>query len=425
MLVTPFPNTTFSQAQKAAEIVEAGTALPQGVENVVGSNYLIRSKALKQERNIQVYLPQSYGNSGKNYPVLYVLDGQRWFLYGVQLLNQLGEYGYTPEFIVVGITNQYPQRFGFFSSDSTNFLHFIERDVISFIDNNFQTSGERMLFGWEYGGGFTVEAMTRAPGLFDAYFAASPFPVAGARIEALDTLLSENSNLNKFLLFATTPNEGTIKEGAAELADLLTMKAPKTLRWTFRKLGHETQKTAGHRTTPYGTLYHGLRNYFYEYPDLEFNSIGDYKKAGGFEYVNEYYQQRAQRYGLPAEISSEGMFFLVKLGLEEDHYLTFEFFMNEFKNMGFLDGVNLGWASRYAEFYLKHDEPAGAIDVYRFLMNKFPEEARPIHGMGKAYLAMGDVDKAGSYYKKAVKLGKANSDWRLSEYEADLVGLTK
>ena len=57
--------------------------------NIVGSNIQIQSKVLNQEREIQVYLPDGYEESEKSFPVLYLLDGQRYFLHGVSLLKSL------------------------------------------------------------------------------------------------------------------------------------------------------------------------------------------------------------------------------------------------------------------------------------------------------------------------------------------------
>ena len=73
-------------------------------DNVVGVNLTINSKFLKENRKIQVYLPDGYSKSNKKYPVIYLLDGQRYFLYGVTLDRLLKHFRMTPDFIVVGIS---------------------------------------------------------------------------------------------------------------------------------------------------------------------------------------------------------------------------------------------------------------------------------------------------------------------------------
>ena len=54
-------------------------------DNLVGFSLPIQSKIMNDEREIQVFLPESYADSDTKYPVLYILDGQRYFLYGVSL----------------------------------------------------------------------------------------------------------------------------------------------------------------------------------------------------------------------------------------------------------------------------------------------------------------------------------------------------
>jgi len=56
-------------------------AQSEGTPNVVGTNHLLSSKILNEERQVQIYLPPNYGESDAKYPVVYVLDGQRFFFY--------------------------------------------------------------------------------------------------------------------------------------------------------------------------------------------------------------------------------------------------------------------------------------------------------------------------------------------------------
>ncbi|MBE9490224.1 MAG: esterase, partial [Bacteroidetes bacterium] len=44
-----------------------------GTDNIVGTNHIIDSKILNEERQIQIYLPPNYEDSNKTYPVLYIL----------------------------------------------------------------------------------------------------------------------------------------------------------------------------------------------------------------------------------------------------------------------------------------------------------------------------------------------------------------
>ena len=69
----------------------ASTIISQtkGTQISIGSHYTISSKILNQDRGLQVYLPDSYVTSEKVYPVLYILDGQRFFTNGVSIQKSL------------------------------------------------------------------------------------------------------------------------------------------------------------------------------------------------------------------------------------------------------------------------------------------------------------------------------------------------
>lgn len=350
-------------------------AQTNGQDNVVGKTYILTSKVLNQEREIQIYLPKGYKDSNKNYPVLYVLDGQRWFLHSVSLLNLFTEYQYTPEFIVVGIPTNDTQRFRFFAKGE-NLITFLEQEVISFVEAHYRTTKERLLFGWQYAGALAVGILAEKPTLFNAHLVASPFPLTGTVVNRVEKALSEKTRFDNHLFFATSLNETQVEGGAEELAQLLEAKAPSTLTWIYKKLRHETRTSIGHLTSPLETLYHGLRTYFHDYPVLEFLNLEEFNQAGGFANLDNYYKTRAKKYGVSTVIPYDGMFYLLRMSLEEDHYPIFSTFMDKLIDQGMLDQVRKSWAMRYAAFHLKHNHPEAAIKLYTYLLKKFPDDAK-------------------------------------------------
>ncbi|WP_271784613.1 alpha/beta hydrolase-fold protein [Aquimarina algiphila] len=394
-------------------------------ENIVGKNVIINSSILKEERTIQIFLPDTYKDSSKKYPVIYVLDGQRLFLHTVSLLHSFKQFKLTPEFIVVGISNSYPQRFGHFSSGTKPFFNFLSTEVIPYLDKEYRTSSERLLFGWEYAGGFAIEAMIKKPELFTGYLAASPFPIhdpglpiSANRMKSLDSILRVKKKFDTFLFFSSSNNEGVVTEGTEYLKKKLESEAPITLRWEYIYLQNEE-----HRSTSYHTLYHGLKRYYHYYPELQFNSLKEYESSGGMDNIITYYKKRAKQFDFPEGIAQGTMWNLVKKASDEDDYTAFNTFINQFKSKGFLEKLRTNWGCVFAEFYLKHNQPKKAEELYLFFSTKFPELARPINGLGDVYLTLKNKDKARAYYKQAITLAKKNSDWRLEEYEKDLSGL--
>ena len=236
----------------------------------IGKRMIIPSTILGGNREIQIHLPKSYGESSDEFPVLYVLNGQRWFLYAVNLEETLHNLELTPEFIVVGISTNNEQgnaRFAFFNQNSDKLLDFLKNELIPYIDSRYSTTDERLLFGWEYAGAFTIESIFQQPELFNAYMATSPFPVSGRRLDVIDSLLNVQLETDTFLYFAASANEGSVTDGASQLDSLLQAKAPASLQWTYQNLDYEESTGIAHLTTPFRGMYHGLRTYYEDYPD--------------------------------------------------------------------------------------------------------------------------------------------------------------
>jgi predicted alpha/beta superfamily hydrolase len=372
-------------------------------DNIIGSSLLIQSKIMNDEREIQIFLPDGYADSDITYPVLYILDGQRYFLHGVSLQKSFVEFRQSPEFIIVGISKNQSDRNRDYSVNSQSYLDFIKKEVIDYVDTQFRTSEKRMLFGWAYGGGFAIETMTNEPDLFDVYIAASPYPLK-EKISKIDSLLTENPKFNKLLYFASGTNEGIVKEGTNELNILLTNKAPKTMNWTFKEFEGEE-----HRSTPFTTLYHGIQTSFNYYPELQYTSLEEFSNAGGLDYVYEYYQKRALEFGFSKDLSDWTMFTLTRNAIRANDYNQFNTFVNKFEETGFLERLRVSRSCSIAAFYLKNKQYNKAIDVYTLLVEKHPNSERPLNGLGDTYKELKKERKASLYYKKAKKLSESNS----------------
>ena len=53
-------------------LIENSFAQTKGSPIFIGINHTINSKVLEQDREIQIYLPDSYDASKEKYPVLYI-----------------------------------------------------------------------------------------------------------------------------------------------------------------------------------------------------------------------------------------------------------------------------------------------------------------------------------------------------------------
>ncbi|MBL4659399.1 MAG: hypothetical protein JKY19_03515, partial [Alcanivoracaceae bacterium] len=77
---------------------------------IIGKKHVIHSKILNEDRTILINLPQSYKQNHKHsrYPVLYFLDGEKFFHSFTGTVQQLSSDAtpHIPEMIVVGIKSQ-------------------------------------------------------------------------------------------------------------------------------------------------------------------------------------------------------------------------------------------------------------------------------------------------------------------------------
>ena len=132
----------------------------------IGINHTLKSSILNQDRTIQIYLPDSYTDSEQSYPVLYILDGQWFFSSGVAIQNALRTPGAIPEMIVIGIKNSNPLRRTLFGGENEKFTDFLKNELIQYIDSNYRTTQERVIFGWEAAAYYISELILEEPEMF-------------------------------------------------------------------------------------------------------------------------------------------------------------------------------------------------------------------------------------------------------------------
>ncbi len=148
-------------------------------------------KSADTGRTYDLYFQLPDLKSGVKYPVLFVLDGQWDFKLLDSVYGGLHYDGFVPEMIIVGITysgeNPNYDRLRAMdytptavknvpgSGDASKFLAFFRKDLIPFVEKNYQADpAKRILMGSSYGGLFTLYALFTQPDLFYGYVAAAP-----------------------------------------------------------------------------------------------------------------------------------------------------------------------------------------------------------------------------------------------------------
>ncbi|MBI1228308.1 MAG: alpha/beta hydrolase [Bacteroidetes bacterium] len=158
----------------------------------IGEITTIHSQVLNEDRTLNIYLPPSYHpDSLRKFPVIYLLDGSadEDFIHTVGLV-QYGNFPWInllPESIVVGIANVDRRRDFTFpttiqedktrnptSGSSTNFIQFLEKELLPFMGQNYLVNDTTTLIGQSLGGLIATEILFKKPDMFHNYVIISP-----------------------------------------------------------------------------------------------------------------------------------------------------------------------------------------------------------------------------------------------------------
>src|SRR5690606_30733680 len=178
----------------------------------VGKSDVLHSKILKEDRIINIYLPENYHESDTvKYPVIYILDGgiEEDFMYivGIVRFNTQDWIARFPRSIVVGIEGNTRKRDFTFAVSSTDFIEkegfskssftqyggsdkymdFIEKELQPYINKTYKTEAKKTIIGESLAGLFTTEVLLKRPHLYDEYITISTSLWLRDRLHVTDT----------------------------------------------------------------------------------------------------------------------------------------------------------------------------------------------------------------------------------------------
>tara|TARA_R110002012_G_scaffold140822_3_gene298501 strand:+ start:282 stop:1433 length:1152 start_codon:yes stop_codon:yes gene_type:complete len=144
------------------------SSFSQAIE--VGKKDSIESKILQKTRNFKIILPSTYWQYSKiKYPVVYILDGDFLIQSTSGIIEYMSKTGQIPEMIQIYISNTDRTR-DFTpthttinyegeedislqnSGGGTNFLEFLNNELVEYIDKNFRTNSYNIIIGRSFGG---------------------------------------------------------------------------------------------------------------------------------------------------------------------------------------------------------------------------------------------------------------------------------
>lgn len=336
------------------------------------------SKIMGETRTLWIHLPHDYYKTKNTYPVLYLLDGDSHFDYAARTADFLAGYdrNRVPPMIVVGVVNidrgrdftpvYVKNQDG--SRDSSEivtdtgagrFLHYIEGEVIPYIDKNYRIQPYRILAAHSLGGLFALYAKEAKPLLFPGMILTSPV-ISDQELTNLRRCFDViHPHYGK--LFVGIGNENTAKVDA--LVNQLKSHSPAWFDWANKQYPDEN-----HFTAPYKTLFDGLkfiyRDWFIDYYGDQSLSIVD---------IEENFKKLSAEFGYTIIPSEE--------------------FLN-----------NCG----YYQLHLKHID--NAIGIFAENVKQHPDSFNAYDSLAEAYTGAGNKILAIRNYKMSLKLNPHNDN---------------
>lgn len=233
---------------------------------------IIFSENVDDTFNIFISLPDSYDNSIKSYPVLYVLDGDIAFGMAASIARylQIGEN--IPELIVVGIgygsldksagekrkRDYRPAKTG----GAEYFLKFLEDELIPLIETNYRTIPEnKTIDGYSIGGLFCLYTLLTKPETFNRYIIGSPsLAWDNYSIFKYEEKSSEIIGEMKISVFISVGSEESDEKYFNPIDKIVTQIQERN--YTGLKLEAKVFDGSTHLTGPPESLTHGLISVF-------------------------------------------------------------------------------------------------------------------------------------------------------------------
>lgn len=347
---------------------------------VIGEKVTFKSEILEEEREIEVYLPDGYGFSGINYPVLYLLDGRTHFHHASGITQFLSAAGQMPGMIVIAVTNVDRSR-DFSpthvdriptSGGGEKFLKFMEKELIPFVDRNYRTSSFRILMGHSFGGTFATYTLLTNPDLFRGYIAVSPYLMFDddLLVKMADEKLK--SKYNGVSFFMTLGDEPAYVETLNKFRATVDKKSPVGLDLTYTTYPNEN-----HSSVPHLSIYDGVKSIFagWKLPQETIDK--------GLPAIDKHYAELSEEFDYPVK--------------------TPEALINQ-----------LGYA------HMNKGDMNGAISIFKENAERFPASPNVYDSLGEAYEKNDQQQEAVKNYEKAVELAEKSQHFNLKIYKTNL-----
>ena len=368
---------------------------------IIGKIDSIDSKILNEKREIWIHVPDGYSNN-ERYPVVYLLDGSSNFHSVVGIIEKLSSVngtGVCPEMIVVGILNTNRTRDltptkakselpylseskAAISGGGGNFISFIEKELIPYIDSNYSTESYRMFIGHSLGGLTVMNTLIHKPKLFNSYVAIDPSMWWNNK-KLLDEI--KNRKLDKryykkslFLGIANTMNQG-----------MDTVKVKKDTSYTTRHIRALLELNSYLKKDTLNNL--SFKGKFYQ--DEDHGSVPLIAEYDALRFIFDFYQIKFNKKYLmnpENDILEKVQNYYRRLSKE---------FGREIKPKQYqIDNIG--------QQLMEFQQFKKAEQLFKLNVTNYPKNAYVYNILGDCYVALRNKEKAIENFKKANSLKK-------------------
>ncbi len=305
--------------------------------------------------------------------MIYLLDGDSYFLSTSGTMQFLSNNNKMPAMIVVGILNTNRTRdltplptdtASTGSGGADRFLQCLTGEIMPYVESHYHTAPFRVLIGHSYGGIFALNAFLKEPEKFNAYIIISPSLWWGhdTLVAQTRTFLKSAPKLRTFV-YETIGDEGPrMVTPSLELKNVVPANRIDGLDWTIRLMENED-----HGTIVLRTIYDGLESIFSPY-----RMRGDLM-AAGMDGIERHFSKLSERYGYDIQVPEQ----LVN---------------------------NLGYQ------YLFQNKVDEAIAVFQWNVEHYPQSWNVFDSLGEALAKKGDTKAAIENYEKSIAMNPDNTN---------------
>ncbi|MBT8478337.1 MAG: hypothetical protein KJO06_05420 [Gemmatimonadetes bacterium] len=351
-----------------------------------GHRVVFQSRILEEERELLVYLPESYGTADLRYPVLYLLDAENDFLHTIGIAEFLAGIDRIPELIVVGVVNTNRSRdltpesgdseetaFWDAVGGADRFQRALREEAIPFVDRTYRTERFRILRGQSFGGLFAIHDYMSAAPVFDAVLASSPAVGwnHGKLLKAASEFFLGGVPRPLFVASAGKDFPGNL-EDIVEFARIVDAANDGKI-WR-----HEHFESDGHYTLHHQSTYRGLQFVFASWPVPD-----EIAQTADFDAYAQHFADLSRRYGYTIQIPMQTV---VRIGNQLLREQDFEKGISVFE--------------RAQEIYISLPEAHWRV--------------------GEAYRLAGRSAEARPHFERAYELATAQNAPDLSDYKETL-----